>query len=490
VAYANPVVPGDYPDPTVLRDGTNYWAVVTSGRWRPPFTVLYSQDLVNWSVAGSILRNRPSWARGDFWAPELVKQGSRYLVYYSARRLDGRLCVAVGQARSPISFFRDRGPLVCPQLGAIDPLAVQDEAGRPYLIWKVDGNDRGRPTPIVAAPLRPDGLRLAGPPRELFHNDQPWEGRVIEGPALARHDGSLYLFYSARSCCGPTCDYVLGVARAPALFGRWEKHPGPVLTGDTRFRCPGHGAIAEGPGGEQYLVYHAYGERGSVDVGRQLLLDKIEWSPDGWPRVNGGQGPSADALSPGGVAQLRRPEPFTDEFRVRFLTAGWQWTAVRPAMRVDPRRGGRLWLGTVRRGRRTSPGIVGRQPGADAYVAEAVVGRPRGGALPSLAAYADAGHALGIEVRKRRVVVWREVGSHQRVLAARPIGRRRFAILRLRALGSRLFAFDVWTRRGFAQVGAPRGAPRWRGGIRVVLRVSGGRRARAPFERFSLRPPG
>src|ERR671931_237670 len=69
--YSNPVVPGDYPDPSIIRDGKDYWAVVTSGGWRPPFSVLHSNDLVNWQVAGSVLRHRPPWARSSFWAPEI-----------------------------------------------------------------------------------------------------------------------------------------------------------------------------------------------------------------------------------------------------------------------------------------------------------------------------------------------------------------------------------------------------------------------------------
>src|SRR4051794_23527347 len=90
--YSNPVLPGDYPDPSVLHDGPDYWAVTTSGGWRPPFTMLASRDLVNWVVAGSVLRKAPKWTRGDFWAPEIVKRGRGYLVYYSARARHGR-CV-------------------------------------------------------------------------------------------------------------------------------------------------------------------------------------------------------------------------------------------------------------------------------------------------------------------------------------------------------------------------------------------------------------
>ena len=281
--YANPVMPGDYPDPSIIRDGPNYWMAVTSSGWRPPFTVLHSLDLVNWHVAGAVMRKRPAWAKSDFWAPEIVKRGERFLVYYAAKNARRRHCIGVASASSPIDYFRDHGPVVCPPLGAIDPLAETDEHGRPYLIWKEDGNAKRRPTPIMAAPLSADGLRLAGPTRELFRNDATWEGAVVEAPTLARRGNLLYLIYSARRCCGSTCDYAMGAARAQSLLGPWEKHRGPILEGGGRFRCPGHSTVVDAPDGEQYVLYHAYSQAGSVDVGRQVLLDRLEWTEESWP---------------------------------------------------------------------------------------------------------------------------------------------------------------------------------------------------------------
>ena len=486
--YGNPVIPGDYPDPSVLRDGSGYWLVTTSGGWRPPFTMLHSRDLVNWEVAGSVLRHRPGWAKEHFWAPELVRRGRRFLVYYAAKSRKGRFCVAVASARSPAGFFKDHGPLVCSREGSIDPLAVEDEKGVPHLIWKDDGNARGRPTPIMAAPLSPDGRRVQGTPRELFRGDAPWEHGVVEAPALVRRGPMLYMLYSAGFCCGDRCNYTVGAARSPTLFGQWVKHDGPVLKGTDRFRCPGHASVAETPAGEQYLLYHAYTDTGSIDVGRQVLLDRLAWGESGWPVVNGGAGPSPQAPAPAGVTQVPRPDPFADDFTGRFLTAGWHWTTSRPRMRMSTRDGGRLLLGTSR-GRRT--GVVGRQPGDSTFVAETVVGGRRRSADAGIAVYADQGQAMGIEVRGDHAVVWRRPDSARPGLAAMHIGTRQAVALRVRALGERRFAFDVGTESGWDRVGDVYPPPAWRGELRVVLRVSGGRGARAAFERFSLAPaPG
>ncbi|HKP87922.1 MAG TPA: hypothetical protein VJZ26_17600, partial [Blastocatellia bacterium] len=36
-AYTNPAVAGDYPDPSVIRVGHDYWATATSSEWAPEF---------------------------------------------------------------------------------------------------------------------------------------------------------------------------------------------------------------------------------------------------------------------------------------------------------------------------------------------------------------------------------------------------------------------------------------------------------------------
>src|SRR5687768_16432990 len=69
--YTNPVVAGDYPDPSVIRVGNEYWATATSSEWGPPFPILHSRDLVNWTTVGTAFTKRPAWSVGNYWAPEL-----------------------------------------------------------------------------------------------------------------------------------------------------------------------------------------------------------------------------------------------------------------------------------------------------------------------------------------------------------------------------------------------------------------------------------
>src|SRR5215467_4680172 len=69
--YKNPVIPGDFPDPSIIRVENEFWATATSSEWGPQFPLLHSTNLVDWDLVGSVLLHRPDWAIANFWAPEI-----------------------------------------------------------------------------------------------------------------------------------------------------------------------------------------------------------------------------------------------------------------------------------------------------------------------------------------------------------------------------------------------------------------------------------
>ena len=50
--YRNPVIPGDIPDPTVIRVGKMYYAAGTTSDFAPNYPLYESIDLVNWKQIG------------------------------------------------------------------------------------------------------------------------------------------------------------------------------------------------------------------------------------------------------------------------------------------------------------------------------------------------------------------------------------------------------------------------------------------------------
>jgi len=497
VTYSNPVLAGDYPDPSIIRVGKDFWATATSSEWGPQFPILHSRDLVNWKIVGAVFPTRPSWARGNFWAPEITEDHGRYRIYYVGRKQDGPLSVAVATAEKPEGPYTDRGPLVSQEAGSIDPVAVSDEKGVRYLIWKEDGNSRKLPTIIWAQPLSDDGTSLTGERKELIRNDAPWEGAVVEGPFVLRRGDWQYLFYSGSGCCGRGCAYAMGVARSRSLLGPWEKNPSnPILAGNEQWKCPGHGSVVMDDRGRYFMLYHAYDARTFIFTGREMLLDEVKFGGDGWPTINEGKGPSSAAQSPFGITQTRTGRNFFDDFTTEHLGPGWQWPqANEPSVRLDPANGGQLVLAPVGEYASQPLGaVLARSSTSGDYEATTVIDT-RGlklGAFAGLSAFGDPANALGVAVGEGKAVVWQREKNQQKTLAELGGVVWPSVYLRMKATGGNRFQFDVssdgreWKTVGETAEGGY--LPPWDRSVRVALTVGGGVGAEGRFNSFRITP--
>jgi len=509
--YTNPVEAGDFPDPSLTRTGQDFWASATTSEWGPEFPILHSRDLVNWEIVGAVFQKRPAWAVGSFWAPEISQDRGRFFVYYVGRKKGGPLCVAVATAPRPQGPYTDHGPLVCQEVGSIDPFPVTDENGQRYLLWKEDGNSVSKPTPIWAQRLSADGTRLIGERRELIHNDQTWEkhptlpyGNLVEGPSVVRRNGWFYLFYSGNFCCGRECDYALGVARSRRLLGPWEKNPNnPILAGNDNWKCPGHGTVVADARGRYFLLYHAYQPKDFVYVGRQALLDEVVFGADGWPSINDGHGPSAQGASPFGARETRAEYHFFDDFRLPTLRPGWQWPQSNvPDFSIER---GELLLSPTIAGSSTPAGynpsaaVLARTTTTGDYVATTVINMKgiKEAEFAGLSAYGDAENALGISVDNKKVVVlWRrEKNDYKDNILTDFVGtmpRNGLVHLRMTARGGHLYRFAVsddgrtWKDVGDEVDGSF--LPPWDRGVRVALVAGGGRGYALHFESLRIEP--
>jgi beta-xylosidase len=494
--YANPVLAGNYPDPSVIRVGQDYWATSTSAGWAPQFPILHSRNLVDWEVVGSVFEQRPAWSNGNYWAPEISRYRGRYYIYYVGRKVGGPRCVAVATARHPTGPYTDHGPLVCQDVGSIDPMAVSDENGWRYLVWK-EGNSGDRPTPIWAQRLSRDGTRLIGGRTELIRNNAPWEARVVEAPFIMRRGGWFYMFYSGNDCCGLQCNYALGVARSQYLLGPWEKNPAnPILRGNEKWKCPGHGSIVTDAQGRDYLLYHAY-EKNAVYVGRQALLDEVTWGTNQWPAIAQGSMPSTGALSTVDMTGSAPRHSFFDDFTSARLMPGWHWPqANQPLTRIQRARNGWLTLASASAtARDVISAIVAQSTTVGDYVATTIVdtrGMKRG-ALGGLAAYGNGENAMGIVVGNGKVTVWRrELNQHQ-VVAVANAPKSPVVHLRMIAAAGHQFRFAM-SQNGqtWKELGDKRGSylPPWDHAVRVALTSGGIAGAVARFDQIRIVPTG
>lgn len=269
--YQNPILNGDYADPAVFREGDTYYLTVSTGEYLPGLTIFYSKDLVNWELLCHPLRQ----FEGAAWAPDILKCGNRYYIYFCAGgtnwviwsdRIDG-------EWSDPIDL----------KVGHIDPGHCIAREGKRYLFLSAGH----------LVPLADDGLSVAGEVRQVVDHwpiPDSWdiEGAFPEAPNVFYKDGYYYLTYADGGTSGPATSHMIISARATQLNGPWELSPyNPVIHTYSRAEkwiSKGHGHFVDDPDGNWWVIYHAY-ENGYAALGRKLLLSRVTFTKDGWFRV-------------------------------------------------------------------------------------------------------------------------------------------------------------------------------------------------------------
>lgn len=493
--YTNPVQAGDYPDPSVIRVGKNYYATATSSEWGPEFPILHSTDLVNWSIVGVVFPTRPEWSVGNYWAPEIWQENGKFYIFYVARRKNGPLCIAAATAEKPTGPYTDHGALECQEVGSIDAFPIRDENGKLFVVWKEDGNSINKPTPLWAQELDEKNWKFVGTRKEILRNDpETWEGNLVEGPYIMRRNGYFYMFYSGNACCGRGCNYAMGAARSKALLGIWEKDPAnPILKGNENFNCPGHGTIVTTENGRTYMMYHAYDPKDTNYVGRQALLDEVNWTKDGWATINNGKGASKIAAAPLGIAERDEEYRFVDEFDTPTLRFGWQW--LQNSIPTYSIRGGFLQL-SPNVAQMTNPigGVMAYYTTNGSYTATTQIDRKSltSGAVAGLSAFGDGENALGFGLKDGKIVVWRRERNNHRTLSTHDAPAGDEIYLRMTARDGIFYSFAAsGNGKTFIPVGSEQNGdylPPWDRGVRVAMTVGGAENAAARFGFLRIEP--
>jgi beta-xylosidase len=262
---------GDYPDPSIFRDGDDYYMTHSSFEYYPGLLIWHSKDLVNWEPVCRALHKYV----GSVWAPDFLKFNNKYYIYFPA-----------GGTNWVITADWPEGPWSDPvdlHVGQIDPGHVVGRDGKRYL--HLSGG--------YAVELAEDGLSAKG---EMFHTYDGWDipgewdvaCKCLEGPKLTYKDGYFYLTSAEGGTVGPATAHMAVSARSESPFGPWENSPcNPVVhtySKDEKWHAKGHGTLIEDRDHNWWILYHAY-EKGFYTLGRQTLMEPIEWTADGWFKV-------------------------------------------------------------------------------------------------------------------------------------------------------------------------------------------------------------
>lgn len=278
--YINPIMGGDYPDPTIMRDGEDYYMTHSSFDYLPGLTVFHSKDLVNWEPISYGLKTY----LGSVWAPDITKYKDKYYIYFTVAGAGRERMNFVIYADSPYGPWSDPIDL---KIGNIDPCHIVGEDGTQWMFLS-----HGK-----RVKLTDDGLAIVPGTEEVVYEGwqypEEWEteGLCLEGPKL-RKIGDYYYYLNAEGgTAGPPTSHMVVVARSKSIDGPWENSPyNPIIhTYDKadRWWSKGHGSLIDTPDGNWYIVYHAY-ENGYTGLGRQTLMEPVEMTEDGWFKAKEG----------------------------------------------------------------------------------------------------------------------------------------------------------------------------------------------------------
>lgn len=269
--FINPVFAGDYPDPSILREGDDFYLVHSSFEYYPGLLIWHSTDLINWTPLTSALNKYV----GSVWAPDLVKHHGKYFIYFPANNTN--YVVTADNINGPWS-----DPIKL-DVSMIDPGHVADEKGNRYLYFSSGSY----------VPLSKDGLSITG---EAVHSYAGWEIPrhwtiecfCMEGPKLFKRGDYYYLTVAEGGTAGPATGHMVIQARSKSALGPWENAPhNPILRAKSpqdKWWSVGHSTIFDDAKGNWYMIFHGY-ENGYYNMGRQTMIVPIEWTEDGWYKI-------------------------------------------------------------------------------------------------------------------------------------------------------------------------------------------------------------
>ncbi len=142
ITFTNPILSGFYPDPSIVKAGTDYYLVNSTFSYFPGLPVFHSKDLKNWKQIGNVISRTSQMdflgermTRGLF-APGISYNKGTFYVTCTDIDHDGNF---VATAKNPAGPWSN--PVKLPKVKGIDPSIFFDDDGKAYVIYNSDAPD-------------------------------------------------------------------------------------------------------------------------------------------------------------------------------------------------------------------------------------------------------------------------------------------------------------------------------------------------------------
>jgi xylan 1,4-beta-xylosidase len=294
----NPILRGFNPDPSILRVNDDYYIATSTFEWFPGVQIHHSRDLKNWQLLGQVLDRKSQLdMRGNpdscgVWAPCLsYSDGLFYLVYSNVASFDGvwkdtpNYLVTSPSIKGPWSepiFLMSRG---------FDASLFHDTNGKKWLTNMMVDHRRGKFFGGIQL-QEYDALqqKLVG---DVFHIFSGSELGLTEGPHIYQRNDWYYLLTAEG---GTEYGHAVSFARSRNITGPYELHPhNPIISArdfpDAPLQKTGHADLVSTQQGDWYAVYLAgrpLSQRGRCTLGRETVIEEVEWRADDWLYLSSG----------------------------------------------------------------------------------------------------------------------------------------------------------------------------------------------------------
>ncbi len=236
------------------------------------------------------------------WAPELHYLDGKWYIYYAGGDKDDvweiRPYVLECADGDPLTgnwvekgkMQRAEGDVFSFEAFSLDA-TVFECRGRRYYVWSEKVSVGPQIANLYIAEMETP-CKLKTIQMLLTTPDYDWERVgfwVNEGPAVIRHDGKIYLTYSASETGAAYCMGMLTASEDADLLDprSWTKERYPVLCTDAESKIygPGHNSFTTDEEGNPVMVYHARTEEkieGNplYNPNRHAMLMKIRWDAE------------------------------------------------------------------------------------------------------------------------------------------------------------------------------------------------------------------
>lgn len=330
--YANPMLQGFYPDPSILRVGGDYYLVNSTFAWFPGMPIFHSRDLVHWTQIGNAIdrSSQLDLAKTNMglglYAPDISFHDGIFYIVNTCVGCGGTFVITAGNPAGPWS-----DPVFLPDLdGAIDPSIFFDTDGKAWIVNNGPPPEKPRYEGHRALWLQQFDFRrmkTVGPREVLVDGGvHPEQNPIwIEAPHIFRKDRFYYLIAAEGGTAEQHSEVVfrsdkvtgpyVPLASNPILTQRDLPNDRPLPITST-----GHAQFVETPKGEWWAVFlgvRPYDQANNFNTGRETFMLPVRWK-DGWPRItNPGQLVPWVVKAPNLLRQAKGPAPLNGDFTLR-----------------------------------------------------------------------------------------------------------------------------------------------------------------------------